>query len=373
MFAVDVMTLASSPPLTDLILGLLGFCAFFFALLLATMILPGRVHQGFPQPDGAIKRYKLNGMALWVLTHMVVIASTLLLDLSLTPLITRWFWPLFIGANIFAITWSIVLYRGGRRRAPDHRPRGLIGRLADLWYGVELNPTFMGVDLKLFAYQPSLIGLHLLIVAFGYAQFEAYGGLTPQMALYQGCWWIYFYTHFRDEPGLLSMFDVIAERFGFMLVWGDLVLVPFFYCIAGWYLVDQVAPISTPALLAIAALFLAGVTVFRGANAQKHRFKLDKDTPIWGKPPELLGGRLLVSGYWGVGRKLNYSGELCVYLAIALTAGTASIVPYLVFLWLLVLLLHRSWRDDKRCRARYGELWDQYCARARFRMIPFLY
>ena len=31
--------------------------------------------------------------------------------------------------------------------------------------------------------------------------------------------------------------DVIAERFGWMLIWGDYVLVPFFYSLPGWFLV----------------------------------------------------------------------------------------------------------------------------------------
>jgi hypothetical protein len=31
---------------------------------------------------------------------------------------------------------------------------------------------------------------------------------------------------------------------------------------------------------------------------------------IWGKPAETLGGRLLVSGFRGIGRKLNHTGEI---------------------------------------------------------------
>jgi Ergosterol biosynthesis ERG4/ERG24 family len=45
--------------------------------------------------------------------------------------------------------------------------------------------------------------------------------------------------HYLHEMGVLSMWDVIAEEFGFMLLWGDLVLVPFFYCIGGWWLVGD--------------------------------------------------------------------------------------------------------------------------------------
>lgn len=38
--------------------------------------------------------------------------------------------------------------------------------------------------------------------------------------------------------------------------------------------------------------------VFRGANRQKHVFKKNPAAPIWGKPPKVVGGKLLASGYW---------------------------------------------------------------------------
>ncbi|NIS33672.1 MAG: ergosterol biosynthesis protein, partial [Actinobacteria bacterium] len=47
--------------------------------------------------------------------------------------------------------------------------------------------------------------------------------------------------------------------------------------------------------------------------------------------------------------------------------------PYILPLTLIILLTQRAGRDDKRCRAKYGELWEQYCRKARFRIIPFLY
>ncbi|MCB9750876.1 MAG: hypothetical protein H6713_12890 [Myxococcales bacterium] len=362
---------AAGPPLTDLAVASLGLLAFFFGLLLLSNVLPGRVVKGFRQADGARKTYLLNGMALWVLTHMIVITGTLRFGLTLSPLLTRYFWPLFIAANLLAVGWTLQLYLRGRARA-ELSP-GLRGLLHDLWMGVELNPSWRRVDLKLFAYQPSLIGLWLLVLASAYYQHETLGYLTPQMVLYQVFWWFYLTTHYRAEPGLLSMWDIIAERFGFMLVWGDLAFVPFFYSVAGWYIATQPAAMSTAALLGLVLLFAPSLWIFRGANAQKHQFKLDRDAPIWGRPPRLVGGRLLASGFWGIGRKLNYTGELGVYFAIALTSGLASPWPYAVPFWLLCLLTHRAWRDDLRCRAKYGPLWEEYCERVRFRMLPFLY
>lgn len=38
--------------------------------------------------------------------------------------------------------------------------------------------------------------------------------------------------------------------------------------------------------------------VFRGANKQKHDFKKNPKAPIWGKPPKVIGNKLLASGYW---------------------------------------------------------------------------
>ena len=353
--------------LSQFTLALLGYSGFFFALLLAARVLPGRRVLGFAQPDGQRKHYRLNGLALFVFTHLIVIGTTLVLGASLAPLVTTWFWPLFTAANMFAVAWSLLLYVRGRGHGAPASGRGF---LYDFWMGVELNPTWRGVDLKVFAYQPSLIGLGLLVAAFAAAQYAQLGHLTPQMALYQACWWLYLFTHYRDEAGVLSMYDVIAEKFGFMLVWGDLVLVPFFYCTAGWYLLAQPEPMATAPLLALAAVFSLGLWIFRGANKQKHRFKVDPRAKIWGEPARLLGGRLLVSGWWGLGRKINYTGELTVYFAIAATAGLSHIGPFLVALWLLGLLVHRAWRDEQRCAAKYGALWAEYRRVVPVRMLP---
>jgi len=360
--------------LPHLLVAAAVYSAFFFGLLGASMVLPGPLVEGFPAPDGSRKRYRMNGLALWVATHIVLGMGILVLGWSPSHLV-RHFWSYFVVVNVFSVAWMAVLYRGGqRRRTAASRGTGLRGLVVDLWLGVELNPTWRGVDLKVFAYQPSLIGLSILNVAFAWAQWELQGRLTPQMIAYQAFWWLYLTTHYLHETGVLSMWDVIAEEFGFMLVWGDLVLVPFFYCIGGWWLLDDPRPdLGGMALAGLVALHVLGLWIFRGANAQKDRFKRDRTARIWGRPAQTLGGRLLVSGWWGIGRKINYTGEIMVYLSLALCTGFQSVVPYLLPLWLCVLLPHRAWRDEKRCRAKYGELWDQYCARARFRMIPFVY
>jgi Delta14-sterol reductase len=350
---------------------------FLFLLFAGTRWLPGPVRAGAPLADGSRRQYKLTGLVLFLGTALLIGGGTILFGLSLAPLLTL-FWSLLIVANGFAFLWTALLYLHGWRQRQARMVSGEPGpgplaMLRDLWLGVELNPTWLGVDLKVFAYQPSLIGLALLNAAFAYQQYATYGRLSTPMLLYQAFWGLYVLSYFSYEELVLTMWDVIAEPFGFMLVWGDLVLVPFFYSIGGWFLLRQPQPMSAFAVTGMVLLFLVGMVLLRGANAQKHRFKTNPQVRIWGKPAQTLEGKLLISGWWGIGRKLNYTGDSCIYLAIALTTGFASPVPYLLPLWLTSLLVQRAARDDRRCRAKYGALWEDYCAIARFRMVPFLY
>jgi delta14-sterol reductase len=355
-------------------LAVATFLLLFFigALFAGCKLLPGTMIEGREEPDGTRWLYRINGLALFVATHVAVAFGTLVFDLSLAPLVDH-FWSLFVVANLFSAAAAYWLYARALAADPARAAKLRSAPLARKVMGAELNPRFLGVDLKMFAYEPSLIGLGLLVTAFAYAQFETYGTITPQMGLFQMFWWIYLATHYYYEEFMITTWDVIAEDFGFALIWGDLVLVPFFYSIGGWTLLDDVEPTSTGTILAIGALYALGLWIFRSSNAQKHRFKKDANAMIWGAPAETIDGKLLVSGWWGIGRHLNYTGEILVYLAITMTTGTRSFVPYLLPLWMCALLAHRALRDERRCWAKYGALWERYSARAKFRMIPFLY
>lgn len=349
------------------------YSVFLLVLFLGAKFLPGTVKEGFQQPSGQRKRYKLNGLLLFLLTNGVVLLGVFL-GLSLTPVL-QYFLSFFLIANLVSILWTLQLFISGRRSA-DYSPETgswLPTWLRDVWAGPTLNPTLFGVDMKMWAYQPSLIGLWLIVAAFAFRQYEQFGFLTPQMWLFQIFIWAYLFTHYVREDFMLSTWDIIAEHFGFMLVWGDMVYVPFLYSICGWFLVDNPVAMSTPALLGIAALHILGHWIFRGANWQKDRYKRNPNTLIWGKPAQTLGGRLLISGWWGIGRKINYTGELIVYFTFAFCTGMQSWIPYLLPASLVILLTHRAGRDDRRCQAKYGKLWADYCQKARFRIIPFIY
>ncbi len=343
------------------------FMAFVGVLLVGSRWLPGRKVEGRPDVDGTTRTYNLNGLALFLVIMVLAVLGDVFDVISLSVLHTH-FAELFIVANVFAWVVSGGLYWQASRGQSEST-----GLLRGFFFGRQLNPSWFGVDVKLFSYRPSLIALALFNVSFAVVQYDTHGEFTLQMILYQAFTFIYVLNYFQFEHGMIFTWDIVAERFGWMLTWGDYVLVPFFYCLAGWWLLDSTDAIPAWAAVLICLLFVVGFAMFRGANEQKHRFKQDAETSIWGRPAETLDGRLLVSGFWGVGRHLNYSGEICVYFAFALTTAFASWIPFVLPVWLTALLWHRARRDDRRCRAKYGELWERYTQRVPHALIPRVY
>lgn len=339
---------------------------FIVVLFIGSKWLPGRQIAQVDQ-DGNQRSCRLNGLALF-LSAMLGVALLQYLGWFTLAFLYENFLALLLLANVIAFAWSAWLYwRGSRdRNAPTGFWRGF-------FFGRELNPTSFGVDLKLFSYRPSLIALALFNISFAVVQIDIYGQLSVAMVLYQLFTFAYIFNYFQFEYGMIHTWDIVSERFGWMLVWGNLVLVPFFYSITGWALVHTQVTLPSYVVAGLVALYAFGFWLFRGANEQKHRFKLNPAIKIWGRPAETLNGRLLVSGFWGIGRHLNYTGEICVYTAFILTAGFNAWFPFLLLAWLIGLLVHRSRRDERRCREKYGELWTQYTKRVRFAMIPYVY
>jgi delta14-sterol reductase len=352
-----------APSLASIALATCGTTLFVAALFAGSLLLPGRRELGASRPDGSRIAYRLNGLSLFVLTPLAA-AGLELTGWRLGRLFEH-FWSLLIAANFFAFALSAVLAWTGRATTKPS--------VRSFFHGAVRDPALLGIDLKLFSYRPSLIGLMVVAISCVAWQIEALGGVTLAMALWFVMVAVYLFNYFQFEHGMLHTWDIIEERFGWMLAWGDYVLVPFFYALPGLLLARSGADVPAPLAVFCVALYLFGFWLFRGANQQKHAFRRDPSVRIWGRRPRTIENRLLVSGFWGIGRKLNYTGELCLYIAWTALAGWSSPLAWLLPLWLASLLVHRAARDDRRCRAKYGTMWDQYCRAVRFRMVPFLY
>jgi len=213
--------------------------------------------------------------------------------------------------------------------------------------------------------------------------FAAYHVLNVQNINYGfllGCamltWFCFEYLIF--EKVHLWTYDFIAERVGFKLGFGCLAFYPYFYAVALWFtanLPDPGHPVWLTALFGV--LFLFGWVFTRGANMQKYYFKTQPDKKFLWMTPEVLSNgskTLLASGFWGASRHINYFGEIIQALAIALAAGYIGVWPVWLYpAYYIGLMFSRQVDDDKICKEKYGDLWDQYTQKVKYKIIPFIY
>jgi len=100
-----------------------------------------------------------------------------------------------------------------------------------------------------------------------------------------------------------------------MLAFGDMAWVPFAYSLQAYYLVNPANAIGDDKLIAFCILGFAGYYVFRSSNGQKDAFRTDPNSPSVKHLKTLKtnhpnGRELLISGWWGTARKINYTGDL---------------------------------------------------------------
>jgi len=185
--------------------------------------------------------------------------------------------------------------------------------------------------------------------------------------------------------------DIIYEKFGWMLLMLDIVMVPFIFPLQAYYLY-KIGPFEHTPLVTFLLLFTHcfAYFMFDTANAQKDYFR-EQDHPEnahigkgfpnlpWSKltNPKYLqtkrGTKLLLSGWWGIARHMNYTGDILMSWVWGLTCGTGSYFPFAYTTYLTPLLLHREIRDDRDCARKYGQDWEEYKKHVPYRLIPYVY
>ena len=364
-------------------------------------VIPARVVKGYCcDEDGVPLKYRLNGVVVYII--MTIFYSQLPRDYSIK--LYDEFWTNLLIVNILGISASIYfLIKGGKAKyfrcitvdqiqIDDYKksltPAGLQPALLTRFFlGCEWNPRLGGVDIKMFLYLVGAVGLQLNILSCMVAHMELNDGkVSNAMAVYVALMGWFLTEYLLGEEVHLYTYDLFAEKIGFKLVWGCLVFYPFFYSISIAPLVSfrpserSNSDLSPMAVAAIVGLFLSGWALTRGANMQKFwsRTQPQEKVVFFGLVQQrtLPGTRILVSGWWGLSRHINYLGEIVQAVAVALpgclVAQTPllSLVPLLYPLYYLLLFVPRQVDDDAVCRAKYGAVWDEYVKLVPYRICP---
>merc|ERR1719160_1782206 len=286
--------------------------------------------------------------------------------------------------------------------------------LYDWFIGRELNPRvtlpFIGeIDLKEWLeLRPGMFGWVLMNFVWMAKQHRTFGYVTDSMVLISVVQALYVVDSWWNESAILTTMDITTDGFGMMLAFGDFVWEPFAYALQTRYLAHHPVHLGPVYLTLMLAIIAAGYYIFRAANSQKNRFRINPDDPQVAHLNFIetkSGSKLLTSGWWGVSRHINYLGDwlqawaYCLPCGVAgyeiLSAGSNAPGSYLMkdgreviqgeargwaipitcfyIIYFAVLLIHREGRDDVKCHRKYGKDWDRYKTIVRAKIIPGMY
>jgi len=323
------------------------------------------------EATGNVTSYRINGKYVLVLS---IVLWFLLGRFNVVPYTwlyeTRWLG--LIGACVIGLVYSFYVVC---RLPSTGKPF-----LADLWFGRKKDPQLHGglIDAKVWFYLIGAVMLQLNVLSCAAYHIQNAPSINDGFLL--SCamltWFCFDYLIF--EKVHLWTYDYIAERVGFKLGFGCLAFYPYFYAVAPWFTAHMPNPGRPAWFTALCCvIFLIGWTFTRGANMQKYFFKVAPDRKfLWIEPETLSDGEhsLLANGYWGASRHINYLGEIIQAIAVALVIGYPGIwMVWLYPAYYIALLFSRQADDDKVCRAKYGTLWDEYTAKVKHKIVPFIY
>jgi delta14-sterol reductase len=257
--------------------------------------------------------------------------------------------------------------------------------------------------------RPGLTGWILLNAALVAKQYRTYGFVSDSILFVAAVQAYYVLEGQWAEEGIVGMMDFKNDGLGFMLVFGDIVWVPFLYSTQCRYLAVHPVHMGVYGLVGLGVVFAVGLYIFRASNAQKILFRKDPDHSAFKGMPYIQtkrGTRLLTGGWWGRARHINYLGDwlqslpFCLPTGFAgyviLPAGSAAVagaatmldgcqvvpgnaagwgmlVTYFYSFWFGWLLVHRERRDDRACAEKYGEDWVTYKKTVRWKIVPGVY
>lgn len=385
------ITLAAAAPLELLArlprpswtaVGMIALWLGFAAGLL--VLLPGKRLHGPATPAGNRPRYKLNGVAAFIVTLGAWWLATGPLQLFDASVVHDRFGELLATSSLLALLMCVVIYVKGRRM-PASRDAGGTGRpIWDFYWGTWLHPRIFGIELKqLINCRYAMMGWCIIALSNAAAHIELHGELSNAMLVCTALQLAYIFKFFVWEGGYFHSLDITHDRFGFYIAWGVCGWLPIVYTLPSLYLVEHPGALSFPAAVAIFAFGLLAIAVNYQADRQRQRVRATQGrAKVWGRKAKTIVATyttadgvkrknlLLVSGWWGVARHFHYLPEILLAVAWTLPVGFDHGLPWFYVVFLTILLVHRSLRDDDRCARKYGEAWVEYRRLVPWRILP---
>ncbi|OAA56348.1 c-14 sterol reductase [Niveomyces insectorum RCEF 264] len=410
-------------------------------------VLPGTEVEGVVLANGGRLKYKFNTLASTLFTLAIALAGTVaqgahfplwtfMTDNYLQLLTTNFLISFALATFVYVRSFSVAPAEKHNKNNNKTDLRELAGGghtgnvVYDWFIGRELNPRItlplLGeYDIKSFMeLRPGMLGWLLFNFAFCAKQYRAYGRVTDSLVFVSAVQALYVLDSQVMEPAILTTIDITTDGFGMMLAFGDLVWVPFLYSTQARYLATHPVTLGWAGVAAMGAVLVTGFSIFRLANSQKNAFRTNPADPRVAHLQYIetqSGSRLLVSGWWGLARHINYLGDwiqawpyslptgLAGYVILAAgqdaaaaaeavggggggggggtvytmtdgrqvvggpARGFGMVFTYFYVVYFAVLLVHRDMRDGEKCARKYGADWERYKKLVRWHIVPGVY
>jgi len=358
--------------------------------------------QNFEGPknvDGSVPKYQGNGFRFWIASVIVVVLVCLKWK-EVPEMVTMNFIPIIMTFNIFGLLFVGYLYFMGRKEywGKEEDDKKGYSELFRFYRGLEFHPRIGGVDIKqLTNCRFGMIFWQVIIIIFAFFSYYS-SGFNVAMWVTVVLQTIYIAKFFWWETGYFNTLDITLDRAGYYICWGCLVFLPAFYTFTCYYLANNPSIISG---FVGSLIFLLGIWFIwmnYKVDKEKEDFKANPDCKIWGKKAEFIApfhhsvvkgaypqnagikeeegkkpSKLLVSGWWGKSRHMNYTYEIGLSGCWSAVGAPLGIAPFAYLGYIIALLVHRIYRDEDKCRVKYGKYWDEYCKRVPARLIPGIF
>ncbi|KAI8313095.1 Delta(14)-sterol reductase [Colletotrichum sp. SAR11_240] len=405
--------------------AVLGY--YFFNALLYRF-LPGTEVEGVQLASGGRLKYRFNSFSSGTFILTLCAAGTIAqgAEFPVWTFITENYIQVVTANMLVAFGAATFVYvrsfsvKPGNVESRELAEGGHSGNLIYDWFiGRELNPRvtipIIGeIDIKEFMeVRPGLLGWSLINFAWMAKQYRTYGFVSNSIVFVSIVQTVYVIDCWYNEPAILTTIDIITDGFGFMLSFGDVAWLPFMYSLQAKYLAVYPVSVSPLGMAGIASIIGVAFFIFRASNSQKNAFRNNPDDPSVSHLKYIetkAGTRLLITGWWGVARHINYLGDWLQAWPYGLPTGMAGYtivsagsgfvqsgvegafkmadgreviqgaargwgIPFTYFyiLYFAILLIHRDRRDDEKCARKYGEDWEKYKKIVRWRILPGIY
>ncbi|XP_032667096.1 delta(14)-sterol reductase TM7SF2 isoform X2 [Odontomachus brunneus] len=355
--------------------GFLTYFVYLIALACVSIVPIGKNVDGQQSKIGKLQ-YRVNGFISAILA-VSLLGLCVYKDVPLTDYILNNSVQLTISGWLVGTILALGLYVKAERApiANLNIYASTNSKIYNFWQGKEVNPRIGILDIKLLLIRASLIGtlivnIAVAIKAIGDVKNPKIEQLDLPTLLASSLHFFYILDGLIYEATIFTSFAVMYEGTGYMTCVSHL-LYPFLPTLTTRFMLYHKSKFNYYMGIFV-LIFIVGYMLYRISNSRKDEFRknpVSPTVPYLETIPTSRGKKLMLSGLWGYVRHPNYLGDIMMQWSFTGVSLATDVLPYYAAICCVLTLAYRAIRDNRRCQARYGYAWEEYCTRVKYMIL----